>query len=591
MSNTSNFDYCVQTSLGVVREIFHLAFKQESLFPHNIPPVTRTIGGHPATVEVVVLDDETRPADVDFADDKHLRFRLPNNITVQIPDAPDPALSRITLESTAVFAGRLDSWPDDSGEPVLGVTFDDVTAAGVSVEDLAGLPTVGAAEMTATIHSRYSARGFTHRYTAPAPGGSAVLNLYDGTRDPSLLPPHPSTAQITATLESPGGIEHIKVVAPIHVDVPTGVGGYHYISFGDLTFWRAVTRTDTTVTVTMGTEPADAALKTQVHLDNTGPGQSTVVSMLQPLAVNAISGFGTITEPAYSVSAAEATIAAEIAAYLVTRKFGLYTPRSPEPDVILSTPIGFLLVATGTLAILMTRRHGTAADDVAPDDFRGTRDVALAAGRELVIEKSDAIIAARFPGINGGGGYEFHREQGDATLKTCHAAPENDGAHDAHPGHLWVTGEAEVHIDCWPDPDVTFSGPVYIDATPHPDDPAGCWLELQPRAGEFDVGESCCDVLLDILIPVVGWIMLAVVESLIDEVGGQIAEETATAETQLVQALPKVVIGIAEITCCLETIVVSDQGFVFPGNLAVRREGRSFDDLHDTDSLPRPDRP
>ena len=151
--------------------------------------------------------------------------------------------------------------------------------------------------------------------------------------------------------------------------------------------------------------------------------------------------------------------------------------------------------------------------------------------------------------------------------------PEDDGAHGKSPGHLWVTGEAEVHIDCWPDPDVSFSGPVYVDATPHPDDPDGCWLELQPRAGDFDVGQSCCDVLIDILIPVVGWIMLAVVESLIDEVGGQIAEETADSSAQILEPLPKVVIGIAEIECCLETLLISNQGFVFPGSMSVRPIG------------------
>ncbi len=114
---------------------------------------------------------------------------------------------------------------------------------------------------------------------------------------------------------------------------------------------------------------------------------------------------------------------------------------------------------------------------------------------------------------------------------------------------------------------------------------------LQPRAGEFDVSQSCCDVLLDILIPVVGWIVLAVVESLIDEIGGELAEQTAEAETHLVAPLPKVVIGIAQIECCLDDIVISDEGFVLPGNLSIRREGRSFDDLQDAGCTPRPDQP
>ena len=30
MSNTSNFDFCAELSIGAVKQIFHLAFKNES---------------------------------------------------------------------------------------------------------------------------------------------------------------------------------------------------------------------------------------------------------------------------------------------------------------------------------------------------------------------------------------------------------------------------------------------------------------------------------------------------------------------------------------------------------------------------------
>ena len=591
MSNTSNFDYCVELSIDAVRQIFHLAFKNESdCFPHNIGPLTRDLGnGVTATVTVEVLDDDSRPADISFADEKHIEFNIPNDVTVEIPSAPDPALSRITLSSTARFPGRLDSWSDAQGEPWLGIRFDDVTAADVDVQNLTGVPAVGAQQMANAIHAKYPL--LTHRYTTAAPGGTAELLLYDGTLDTSLNPPAPGNPPITATLENHGGLEYLKVIAEIHVDVPTGVGSYHYISFGNLTFWRGVTRTDTSISVAMANEPADAALKTQVNLDSSAPGHDQVVAALQPLAVQAVNGFGTLTSPAYSQAAATSRIQEEIADYIHDLQFGLYTPRSDQQGVTLDTPVGFLLVATESLAVLMNRRTGTAADDVAPDDFRGANDVALAVGRDNIIESSDKVIQSAFPGVNGGGGAEIHRPQGDATLNNCHAAPENDGDHDQHPGHLWVTGDCVVHIDCWPDPNVSFEGPVFIDATPHPDDPNGCWLELQPRAGDFDVDESCCDVLIDILIPVVGWIMLGVVENLINKVGGEIAQETASSETQVVSPIPKVVIGVADIECCLDTIVISDQGFVFPGHLNIRRDGRSFQDLQSQGCTPRPDSP
>jgi hypothetical protein len=589
VSNTSNFSFCVELSIGAVREIFHLAFKNEpQCFPHNVGPFTRSLDGLNATITVAILDDDSRPADLTFVDEKHILFSFPNDITVEIPDAPDPALSRIVLSSVAKVPGRLDSW-DDAGEPVVGIRFDDVDPSDVTVEALTGLPSIGAEQLINAIHSKYDT--LPHRYTATAPGGTAELLMYDGVRDPLLIPPAPSNPPISATLEAHAVTEYLNVVIPIHVDIPTGVGGYHYISFGRVKFWRPVTRTQTTITAAMSTEPGDAALRTMVELDSTAPGQAEVAAQLQPLAVSAISAFGSLSAPAYSSNAATNHIAAEIASYVDTLRFGLWTPRSTEEGVVPSTPVGFLLVDTGTLAILVTVESGTEGDAMAPDDFRGSHDVSLAVSRQFIVTRSDQVIQAAFPGVNGGGGYEFHRDQGDATLYTCHAAPEDDGDHRKSPGHLWVTGEAEVHIDCWPDPDVSFSGPVFIDSTRRDDLTAGCYLELQPRAGEFDVGESCCDVLLDILIPVVGWIVLAVVEHLIDEIGGQIATETAGAQTQLLDPLPKVVIGVAQIACCLETLVISSQGFVFPGTLSIRRDGRSFEDLVGSNATPRPDRP
>ena len=324
MSNTANFDYCVETSVGVTREIFHLAFKNEALFPHNVGPFTRDLGGLTARVSVVVLDDESRPADLDFEDPKHIRFRVPNDITVEIAEAPDPALSRITLSSTASFRGRLDTWDDDDGEPVLGITFADVTAGDVTVQNLTGLPVIGAEQLENAIHARYAS--VQHRYTAPANGGTAELLLYDGTRDTSLVPPHPSGQEIAATLETSGGDEYLKVVAPIHVDVPTGFG-VDYESFGTVTFWREVTRTDTTISIDMATEPAVPALATVVELDTSSPARGPVITLLTPQVGQALALFGVLSAPAYSPAAATELIEAEMAGYLRDLRFGLFTPR------------------------------------------------------------------------------------------------------------------------------------------------------------------------------------------------------------------------------------------------------------------------
>jgi hypothetical protein len=112
-----------------------------------------------------------------------------------------------------------------------------------------------------------------------------------------------------------------------------------------------------------------------------------------------------------------------------------------------------------------------------------------------------------------------------------------------------------------------------------------------PHAGSFNIHESCCDTLLDILIPVVGWIMLVVVNSTVSDIGGQLVNQVAQQEAQAIQPLPPTIIGIAQVTACLTGLVISGQGFVFPGTISVRRVTRSFKDLQSIGALPRPDWP
>lgn len=575
MSNTSNFDFAVELGINEVKAIFHLAFKNEQRFPHNIGPVQRTYSGQQMTISVLVLDDDTDPADLRFADPTHIAFSFPFRITVQIPGSPDPSLSQITLAARVEVPALLTSWQEE-GEDVLGLSFAGVQPADVTVQSLSGLPTVDASAFKAAIDTRYDT--LPHQYTL----GPNVLVLYDGNRDTTLTPADMATPpDIQPAVETHGADQYLKVTAPIHVDVPQAFCN----SYGRIVFWRKLVQTDTSITVDFTQEPADAALKTQVQLDNGGPAASLVIAQLTPLAINAIGGFGTVTEPAFTDAAARQVLAQEVASYLDPLKFPVYSPKSGDPSVPLSTPVGFLLPAQGVLAILMNRRDSSVADS-APDDFLGTNQVALAVGRARFDEFIADAVAKQFPHL-AGGNQDIHTKQGDATLHSLTVTPSDPGDHGQAQGHLWVTGSATVHIDCWPDPDVSFEGPIFLDATPT-ETPEECSLDIKARAGDFDFDESCCDVFLDLIIPIVGWIMLAVVESTINEVGGELSGQIASQQGQEINAIPPVVNGVAEVQACLENVLVSSQGVVLPGKLRVRRLGRSFEDLQDGDNLPRP---
>ena len=578
MSLTANFDFCAELALGPVKAIFHLALKNEELFPHTVGPFTRTYSGETMSATAELLDDNDDPADLEFIDNKHIRFLLPLNISVEVPSAPDPSLSRVTLHAVCGCPGALANWPVD-GQDQLGIDFSGITAAAVTVPAVSGLPELNADRFTAAVHTRYGTLP-THTFTL----GANKVVIYDGNRDPTLDPPSKDgSPEITTALEMHGTKRYLKVVVPTYTSVPEAL---LFTSYGTITFWREVVQTSTSVSVNMSSEPADAALATTIDFDEAGVGQATIKAMLKPLIVTQLGAFGTITEPWFSEAAAKEVLQSEAAAYLVTRKFPVYTPQSGDPAVPLSTPVGFLLPAAGILAILMNRRDSSITD-FAPDDFLGASQVALAVGRGAVDDMINHVIATEFEGVNGGGGKEIETDEGSATLQTLSVTPSDPGDHDQAEGHLWAEGTAEVHIDCWPDPDISFSGPIFLRVTVVETDEE-CTMTVNPEMGDFDASQSCCDVFIDIIIPVIGWIMLAIIEDMIDKVGGELAEKFAGEQAREIQALPPFVLSVAELQTCLEALNVSSQGFVFPGKIRIRREGRSFEDLADSGNLPRP---
>lgn len=577
MSLTSNFDYCVELGLGPVKAIFHLALKNEELFPHNVGPFVRTFSGRQLTVNVRLIDDETSPADLELADEKRIRFFLPFELTVETPDSPDPRLARVTLQATCTVPGALASWPVD-GQDQLGIDFAGVTAADVTVPTLSGLPTLDASRFAEALHSAYLAQP-THRFTQ----GSNVLQVYDGNRDSTLLPANTaSPSEIQCAIEPHGGKQYLRVTLPIHATVPLAT----FALFGHIVFWREIVPGDSTVSVVMATEPGDAALAAQIDFDGAHPAEALVVAQLRPLLLAQLGGFGTVTEPWFTEASARSLLAAEIASYAAPRRFPMYTPQSGDPAMPLATPVGFLLPAAGVLAVLMNRRDASVAD-AAPDNFLGSNQVALAVGRTALDEMIQRAMNEQFPGVNTDGGSEVSTDEGTATLYRLSVTPSDAGTHDQGEGHLWADGFAEVHIDCWPDPDVTFTGPIFLRVVLTETD-TECSMQVKPEMGEFDAGQSCCDVFIDILIPVVGIVMLIVIETMIDKVGGELAADFAGQQARNIEALPPFVAGVAELQACLEDLRVSSQGLVFPGKLRIRREGRSFEDLAESGDLPRP---
>ncbi|MCK6528607.1 hypothetical protein L6R50_13975 [Myxococcota bacterium] len=466
----------------------------------------------------------------------------------------------------------------------LGTPPDPGDAAHQTLVLLDEIPAVDAEVFEAAFHQAYLDGVFPHQHST----GLGTITFYDGTADPSLTPAHPLSAEITTELLVEGTVTYLRVRIPCHVSAALS-------SFGVLRFDRVVNVTPTTVSVDFGAAPGAAGHETvfqmevsyldgvlaaftgtvEIALDSVGPQSGpnpsgTLTTAIAQAADAFAAAFGDVAQAAPSEARARELIAEEVANYLRQQHFPLYTPDPGENDAVLTSPVGKLLVAEEVLAIQLTPRVGE--PDEVPESFVGANRMALAVGLARVNELIQQQIAETFP--------DLHTEQGDRIeevtdrkvwLRSLSVSPAD--------GHFDVSGSASVEIDCWWDPDVEFSGPVYLVATTGVDEDGNCTLQVDPEPGDFDLDQSCCDILIQIFIPVVGWIMAAVITSALDAVGTEVFDSTAGTAAQVVEALPPVVIGIAAVESCLVDVRVQANGMVFPGKIEVERVDRSFEEL------------
>ena len=113
-----------------------------------------------------------------------------------------------------------------------------------------------------------------HRFTL----GDNVLNLYDGTRDLTLVHrTRMGTRRVTGYRDA---WRHAvpKGHGAAACDVPAAL---NFANYGIVTFWRQIVVQSGTVSVVMATEPADPALATTVDFDGSAIGETQVIAAAQ----------------------------------------------------------------------------------------------------------------------------------------------------------------------------------------------------------------------------------------------------------------------------------------------------------------------
>jgi hypothetical protein len=157
----------------------------------------------------------------------------------------------------------------------------------------------------------------------------------------------------------------------------------------------------------------------------------------------------------------------------------VFTPQSPGPDEIDLTTFVETTVAQQALALqLVPLADGTPCDT--PDLFAEADGFAVAIARPEVDKMMKPIV----DGASG----DRHIEGYDITVSSLSATLHDPDTHDQVRGHIWIDGTAEVHVDCWADPDVDFSGPIYL--APQMD--ADGKIVFTADAGQFGADDPCC---------------------------------------------------------------------------------------------------
>ncbi len=76
----------------------------------------------------------------------------------------------------------------------------------------------------------------------------------------------------------------------------------------------------------------------------------------------------------------------------------------------------------------------------------------------------------------------------DITMNHLNATLSDPGTHSQTKGHIWIDGDFDVHVDCWPDPNITFSGPIFLTPEMNSDGT----VVFTAEAGNFDSSDACC---------------------------------------------------------------------------------------------------
>ena len=270
---------------------------------------------------------------------------------------------------------------------------------------------------------------------------------------------------------------HVILVMPGHFRIQ-GLATPNYVN------------TDMTINVSINVEHGDGFLKLRMSdVQSSDVSVTFATSSLYDVFAKAalanniatkFRSFGDQEQDFPNNSQVQTMIADRLIAFAGNLKIPAFTPQPPanstDIDLTTFTPT---TINQQVLALQLAQlSDGTVCDT--PTVFAQTT------GFSLAISAAEAMNLIGPIATNNLG--DRHVDGYDITLNHLNIVLADPGEHGQAKGHLWASGDFDVHIDCWPDPNITFSGPIFLT----PQMASDGTVTFTSQAGNFTSSDACC---------------------------------------------------------------------------------------------------
>jgi len=484
MALTSCHHYCLELPVATLGRLMGAVLASPEGAGVGIPRRWENVAvsGYTATVELRTEDLASNPPVVTLPappPDLPVMLRLTVTIRVTLNELPD--LDPVDYGVTFTLPGRFERVMPGA-LPELHMCFPGLSAPQLSVVITPGAITLTPALVKSRIDQLYAGDptlGHMQQPNVSTPLGNVMVVIDIWNDDPASMGFRgqitvPTVTASSLSIRLPG---HVRIFdlgttyanSDMTLDVVVGIGQSH----GELRVkLGSVASGDVSVTLA------------------TPPSNPIIAAVLPNILAGAVADkFKTLILPADGGPDLVQTLPthAQVQAMVETRLLDLadvlsvpiFTPQAPDPgDVDLTTFEAFTLPGLVLALCFEPSADGTPCDP--PDHFAQANGFALAVSATRVMELVQPVL-------DGGEG-DREVEGYDVTVNHIGGSLADIGEHSQTRGHLWIDGDADVHVDCWPDPNVAFWGPIFLRPITQPDHQ----LVFEAETGGFGADDPCC---------------------------------------------------------------------------------------------------